>query len=247
MHRVCVPNATGTSVQLTADQSRHLARVVRLGPGDALVVFDGRGREWDARVESVDRAGAVLALGSERQAVAEPPVAITLAIGLLTGDQMTDVVRDATALGVRAIAPFLSDHTAVSERRDWSGARERWERVAVSAAMQSGRAVVPEIASVDTLDVVRARRAEGLQIVCVEPARAVPGGSWPGIPPAEATLFVGPEGGWSGQEVASFASAGARFLALGPRTLRAELAPTVALATLWERWEEKADKRRTEK
>jgi 16S rRNA (uracil1498-N3)-methyltransferase len=238
MHRVCVPNAAGPTVALSAEQSRHLLRVVRLGPGDPLVIFDGRGGEWAASVEHVQADVATVTLVAARTPVAEPSMSVTLAIGVLTGDDMSDVVRDATALGVTSIAPFVSAHSAVSRRRDWSAARDRWARVAASSAAQSGRAVVPTIESVEPLEAVRIQRASMPEIVCVEPAHTVGAAPLPNAPPPSVTLYVGPEGGWADTELAAFASRQARFMSLGPRTLRAALAPTVALSTLWASWTE---------
>jgi 16S rRNA (uracil1498-N3)-methyltransferase len=174
-------------------------------------------------------------LEGPRIPVAEPAVSITLGVGLLKGDQMDAVVRDATVLGASRIVPMLTQHVTVPERV-W--AREkleaRWLRVAIAAAKQCGRAVVPEIAAVTPMDDVIAGAGEVVRVVCVEPAH---GGTATGLgpKPAAALLCIGPEGGWSAAELARL-SPGARQLSLGPRTLRAELAPVVALTAVWSAW-----------
>ena len=99
MHRCYVPHATDGLVEVADDQAHHIATVLRLGVGAILSVFDGRGSEWLGRISSVTREKVVIALGERKEPAAEAPVDLTLAIGLLKGDQMSQVVRDVTALG----------------------------------------------------------------------------------------------------------------------------------------------------
>lgn len=240
--RFYVPDARpgDEPVTLASDEAHHLTHVLRLGPGADVSVFDGAGREWAGRVASVGKRAATIALGDPVTPAAEPPVRVTLGIALVKSDQMDAVIRDATALGVTAIAPLTTAHVAVPARA-WKGeaARDRWLRVAVAAAKQSRRAVVPEIATVASFEAAIAAAGETAVFMCVEPARAVAAWGWTrgqSPPPASALVFVGPEGGWSEGEVALAASRGAQMIALGPRTLRAELAPVVALSALWTRW-----------
>jgi len=247
--RFHAPDATGAGpIVLSTDESHHLSRVLRLGAGAAVRVFDGRGHEWDARVESASGRRAMVRLGAAVEPVAEPPVRVTLAIGLLKGDQMDAVMRDATALGVSAIAPIVTAFTAVARsaaRRD--GARDRWRRVVLAAAKQCRRAVLPEVTAIGDLSQALAVAGEGaVVIMAVEPSVTVapPGGGAHGLaalaagdrPPTSALVAIGPEGGWSDAEIGWAREHDARALSLGPRTLRAETAPTVVLAVLWTRW-----------
>jgi len=237
--RVCVPGLRGDGglVVLPADEAHHLAHVLRLGPGDDLTVFDGIGGEWRARVASVSRRAVTIDVGDPVKAVPEPKVAVTLAIGVLKGDQMDTVIRDAVALGVRAIAPLASAHVAVPARA-WQApaASERWRRVALAAARQTGRAVVPLVLPVAPISDVISRIGDARVYICVEPARSTAHDKADKQRPASAVLFVGPEGGWSDAEIDVVTRFGARRLTLGPRTLRAELAPIVALSALWTEW-----------
>lgn len=238
MMRLHVPTATGERVQLDADAAHHVTRVMRLDAGSDVVVFDGRGHEWDARLASTSGSAVIIDLLAVRVPLAEPEVAVTLVVGVLKGDQMDEVVRDATALGVTTIAPVLSDHVAVTTRGNWERACDRWRRVAVSAAMQCGRAVVPTVAPVAPF-ASWLSGGVGTLILCAEPSARVERRPVPDAPPARATLCVGPEGGWSSSERSAAIEHGAVCLDLGPRTLRAELAPAVALATIWERWRQR--------
>jgi 16S rRNA (uracil1498-N3)-methyltransferase len=237
--RVHVPaiDAGARVVALPPDEAHHVTRVLRLAPGSDLRVFDGRGREWRATLATAGRATAIELIEAVTP-LAEPAVAVTLAIGVLKGDQMDGVVRDATSLGVVSIVPMASAHVTVPPRAWRSGAaRERWTRVAIAAAKQCGRAVVPDVAAVVTFEECLATFAAGSIVMAVEPARAVAGvAGATGDRPATAAVFVGPEGGWAPEEVARARGRGARLRQFGPRTIRAELMPAVVLSALWTEW-----------
>jgi 16S rRNA (uracil1498-N3)-methyltransferase len=162
---------------------------------------------------------------------------VTLYAGLLKGDQMDTVVRDATMIGVTAIVPLMSAHVVVPRRAaDSAAAIARWQRVALASVKQCGRAVVPEISAPATFESVIEADAPAPTLICVEPVRSGED-PWPQISkPAAARLLIGPEGGWSAEEVAEARRRGAHALSLGPRTLRAETAPIVALSALWTKW-----------
>jgi 16S rRNA (uracil1498-N3)-methyltransferase len=236
----CEPDAT--TVELPADEAQHLTQVLRLGIGDAAGVFDGRGREWRGVVAVADRRRATIDRLVAVPATPEPAVRVTLGVGVLKGDQMDRVVRDATALGAVAVAPVASSRVTVP-RRAWSGgaADARWARVAAAAAKQCGRAVVPAIAPVAPLEARLAAASSGgaRVVVAVEPA--VPGAAGvealrAGGRPHDVLALVGPEGGWAGGDLALARAAGATFVHLGPRTLRAEVVPVVLLTALWVCW-----------
>jgi 16S rRNA (uracil1498-N3)-methyltransferase len=230
----------GAPVGLPADEAHHLRHVLRLAVGAEVDVFDGRGHEWRARVVAADKRDVQVALEEPRTAIPEPPVSVTLGIGLLKGDQMDAVVRDATMLGASAIAPFVSDHVAVPSRsRD--GAIERWQRVAIASAKQCARAVVPDIRAVCSLDALLDDSAGHAVVAAVEPRADVSASAlWrfgaEGPVPPRALVMVGPEGGWAASEIDRLVARGARLIQLGPRTLRAETAPTVVLSVLWTVW-----------
>ncbi len=99
-----MPGAAGASFDLPDAEAHHVARVLRVGVGDTLIVFDGRGGEWLTRIRSASKGRVSVDVVEERSPIAEPPVAVTLGVALLKGDQMSDVVRDATATGVRSFA-----------------------------------------------------------------------------------------------------------------------------------------------
>jgi 16S rRNA (uracil1498-N3)-methyltransferase len=133
----------------------------------------------------------------------------------------------------------VTDHVTVPPRAWQSGAAiERWRRVAIASAKQCGRAVVPEIAPVRAFaDVIDASTATfGAAFMCVEPAAGAALLAAAANRPAAAIIYVGPEGGWSPAEIARARDTGATLISLGPRTLRAESVPAVALTAIWTAW-----------
>jgi 16S rRNA (uracil1498-N3)-methyltransferase len=230
-------DVSASSARLDADEARHLAQVLRLSVGDEVAVFDGVGREFRARVERIARDGADLRLIEEVAASPEPAVPMTLAQAALKGEKMDDVVRDATMMGVRTIEPLVTEHTAAHMKA--GRAPERWRRIAIASAKQCRRAVVPAIgigtAFADWLPQDRA----ALRLILVEPSASRAGhppSTLGGDRPASASLLVGPEGGWSADEIASAITAGCVPITLGRRTLRADAVPIVAIGVLQFVW-----------
>ena len=143
----------GERVTLPADEATHLVRVLRTRVGDVVRVFNGRGVECAARVEQVARDGVVVWTTEALPVVPDPATALTLAVAVLKGDKMDDVVRDAVMLGVARIQPLLTAHTETTAAAIERGRRvDRWMRIGVASAKQCGRATVPEIGSPCSLD-----------------------------------------------------------------------------------------------
>lgn len=230
----------GEVLDVPADEAGHLVRVLRLGPGAPVRVFDGKGHEWDATLRATTKHGAVVELGAVRSAAPEPRIGYTLAVAVLKGDGTDDVVRDAVMMGVQAIRPFVSARTEVrAAALERAHRRERWERVAIASAKQCGRAVLPVIHDVVDLPTVLASGGDALRLLLVEPSVAVTAAR-PGdiVAPRAVSLAIGPEGGWTAEEAAQAVSAGWQALRVGARVLRAEAAPLVALAACQAVWSE---------
>jgi 16S rRNA (uracil1498-N3)-methyltransferase len=230
------------TVRLPADEARHLARVLRLGPGAAVRVFDGRGTEFAATVASTHGDVAELQLVEAIAAAIESPVPLTLVQAVLKGEAMDAVIRDATMMGVASIRPVLTSHVVVKPSlalRPEQAAR--WRRVAVASAKQCRRATVPEIVPPAPLADALAVRPPR-QFLCVEPsapARPVPlPAALAGVRPSAAALLVGPEGGWAVEEIAACLDAGAEAVTLGGLTLRADAVALAALAVIRCLWDD---------
>lgn len=234
----------GNITDLPHDEAAHLTRVLRLKTGAAVRVFNGRGLEFDAVVESVTKSRARVAVGAARSPAPEPRVAVTLAQAVLKGDKMDDVVRDAVMMGAAAIQPMVTARSEVTLASVSRSRRcERWERIAMAAAKQSGRATVPAILEPRALsDVIEAigQALPGLGLMFVEPSAASGAlalGDMTDPPPRETTIVIGPEGGWDAGERDRGAAA-CRLVTLGGRTIRADAMAIVALAALFAHWRE---------
>lgn len=223
MHRVKVPELAA-QMSLGPRELRHL-RVLRLRPGDALRVFDGHGAEAAATLLRLDEGGAVLELGQLLSAAAETPQPVTLAVALLRGDKLADVVRAATELGVARIQLLHTRHSDVPELG--ANKLERLRRVAGEASRQSRRAVTPEVLAPIALERLPAAGA-GFVAHPGSHARLPDLLGWS----APITLVSGPEGGFSDEEIAGLTASGYHGVTLGPRILRAETAPLALLGAI---------------
>jgi 16S rRNA (uracil1498-N3)-methyltransferase len=228
MPRVFVPSErlSSTRVVLDGEAHRHLAKVLRLEPGNGLVIFDGGGTEIDARVLAVGPRTIELELG-ERRAVSLATASITLLQAVPKGDRMDLIVQKATELGVARIVPVVAARSVV---RPSATRARRWQTIAQEAARQSGRADVPEVADPVLLREAVAGTTAATRFVLWEEEhgqslrRALEGG------PRELALLIGPEGGFAVDEVVEARTQGFVPVSLGPRIMRVETAAIVAVA-----------------
>lgn len=229
------------AVTLTADESAHLVRVLRLNVGDEVGVFDGRGLEYRATLSRAAKSAVELTLGARVTPVPEPRVAVTIAQALLKADKFDAVVRDVTMLGAAAVRPLVTRFADVPASAIQEGGRtDRWHRVAVASAKQCGRAVVPAVYAPASVNDSLAADRSAVRILMAEPIAGVPVEQADALrrdgPPSSAFLLIGPEGGWAAEELAAARAAGCRLITLGPRTFRADVAALIALAILQHVW-----------
>lgn len=221
---------------LDPEETRHLARVLRLGMGDRVEVCDGRGRNVEAQVTGLDPKGAQLRLVRDLAFWGESPLRLVLGIGLAKGEALDGVIRQATEMGVQRIIPFLSER---SERLtpERAGRRlERWQRLAREMIKSCQRSVLPEIEAVQDFTEVLAG-SEAMKLIFWEEER---GGGLQACrqqsPPAAVRVLIGPEGGFAAAEVDQARQAGFQVLSLGPRRLKVETAALAALSLLQAAW-----------
>lgn len=223
------PLESGRTVTLGEAAGGHVARVLRLAPGAHLVLFNGDGLDREATVLAVRRDGVEVRVGAAHAVAAESPVAVTLLQGICRGQRMDTVIQKATELGVTTIQPVAAARSVV--RLDGARAERRvahWRGVAIGACEQCGRARVPTIAAPLPLDAALDTVAQQSGVT-LDPAGQPPATVLAASPPAIA-LLVGPEGGLDDAERALAAARGFTGMRLGPRILRTETAPLVALA-----------------
>jgi 16S rRNA (uracil1498-N3)-methyltransferase len=236
--------STGELITLPQEEAEHLTRVLRLGTGAAIHVFNGSGEEFESVVEAASKEAVQVRLGRPRDPAPEALLQITLAQAVLKGDKMDDVIRDAVMIGAKAVRPVLTARTettaAVIEK---SRRHDRWERIAISSAKQCGRAVVPAILEPVTfealIDLLLQKWLAGPSIMLVEPGagKTVPFSELDVEPPNAVTIVVGPEGGWTPEEIEA-AAVVCRLVTMGRRTLRADAMGLIAISAAFARWRE---------
>jgi len=216
---------------LPPDEATHLMRVLRLTVGDDVAVFDGRGREFRARVTDTARRKVLVELFEPIAAAPEARVPITLVQAVLKGEKMDAVIRDATMMGVAAVEPIITTRTIARGPR---AENDRWSRVSVASAKQCRRAVVPIIAPPRPFEEWLRSSSHGLRLMLVEPSASRTEICSLHLLENHAAgslaLIVGPEGGWTAEERARADQAGCLSVTLGGLTLRADAVAVAALA-----------------
>jgi len=221
------------TIHITGDQARYLVTVLRCRVGDPLSLFDGKGTSYRARIAGITRRDVVAEVLDAFRDDAESPLDLTLVQGLLRGEKMDFVIQKTTELGISQIVPAITERSQIRETRKIA----RWRKIAEEAAEQCGRSIVPVIHDV---------------IPYQDIFPSLPGASWPNkttglifweaggaalptrgrgrqVPPA-LTIAVGPEGGFTGEEIARAEAGGFSVVSLGKRILRAETAAIAATA-----------------
>jgi len=239
MPRVYIPpeRIIGTEILLQTKEARYLLTVLRLTAGDAVTVFDGEGTEYRAELRADEDQGVYLAIQEELHPVRESPLRITLGQGLLKGERMKFVIQKATELGVDRIIPLVTARSIpIVEGERESLRLERWARIAQEAAKQSGRTVVPGIGPIKELADFLVASA-GARIMFWEgeptPLRKIADQ----IDPQQGmTVLIGPEGGFSEDEVLAAQRQGFIVAGLGQRVLRAETATLSVLSIIQHRF-----------
>lgn len=225
------PLAAGTALALPAGAARHV-QVLRLQPGDEVVLFDGRGGEWTATVTRMGRADVDVTVGSHRAVEREARRDVHLALGMPANDRMDWLVEKAAELGAASIQPLLTDRTVVRLSGERAARRqEHWQAIAVAACEQCGGNRVPTVHVPAPLAQWQAPARLLRCVLSLDPGAVallhlVVGRSEPVL------LLSGPEGGLTEREEADALTAGFTPVTLGPRVLRAETAPLAALAAL---------------
>ena len=239
---VTAPLAPGAQVEPTPDQARYLTAVMRLGPGDALLLFNGRDGEWRASVAAVSKRGCTLAVEEQNRVQAAPPD-LELVVALVKRARLETIVEKSAELGCRRVRPVTTRRTNADHTRV-----DRLRAIATEAAEQTGRLDVPEIDEPVRLDALLDRWDAGRRLLFCDEAGDDPAAEWggpegrarpvldalAGQPPGPWAVLIGPEGGFDPEERRRLRSAPFVVAAtLGPRILRADTAAIAALA-LWQ-------------
>jgi 16S rRNA (uracil1498-N3)-methyltransferase len=227
------PLVAGSEMALPAAAARH-AQVRRVQPGELLLLFDGAGSDWPATVLRMGRHDVQVRVGAPQPVHKELPLAITLALGMPANERMDTLVEKATELGVAAIQPLHTERSVLRLQGERAQRKcAHWQAIAQAACEQSGRACVPRVLPVLALaDWLQALPAADVRLVLSLQDGAQPLPGLVGANAASVLFLSGPEGGLTPDEETAARRQAFVPLSLGPRVLRADTAPLVALAWL---------------
>ena len=215
--------------------ARHLTRVLRLGPGAQLTLFDGTDGEYPATITTTGKRQVEVELGERVNVSLESPLSVTLAQGVSKGERMDYTIQKAVELGVSRIVPLNTERSVVNLKGERLEKKmQHWQGVIVSACEQCGRNTLPQLLPLQSIETwLAAGLKDDLGLLLDHRASETVAS----LPQAgSVTLLIGPEGGLSAQEQALATASGYLGLRLGPRVLRTETAALTALAALQSRF-----------
>lgn len=236
MPRFFVPPSAlaGDLVTLEGEQAAH-AKALRLAPGEEVTLCDGAGTDYRCTVSSLQSGRLTLAVHQSMPSCTEPTLRVSLYLGFPKADKLEHVIQKATELGAFEIVAFpCARSVSRPDGKSLAKKLERWQKIAASAAEQSGRGRIPQVLALDSFDqaVCRAAQADWSALFYENERQCSLRRAWEGKPHATAAIFTGPEGGLTEDEVALARAAGMAVCTLGPRILRCETAPLCALSAL---------------
>jgi 16S rRNA (uracil1498-N3)-methyltransferase len=223
-------SVTPPTLRITGSEYTHMTRVMRMGEGDAIRVVDGNGNSYEALITSITPQGAACRITAHSKDLHEPARAVTLGAGMLKNPSRFDyLVEKASEIGVVRIVPLLTERTIPRHAKT-----DRWQKLCIAAMKQSGRCVLPEVLEPVTFrEFISSCEPRALKYIPHEQAESpLTRSRIPGEGPA--VVCIGPEGGFSDEEVARAQEAGFQPVSLGTRRLRTETAALVACAIVLE-------------
>ncbi|MBU2552457.1 MAG: 16S rRNA (uracil(1498)-N(3))-methyltransferase [Proteobacteria bacterium] len=226
-------------VRFQPAEARHARDVLRLKSGDPVLLIDGTGTEYSARISSIDRSGVEAEIIETRSGLPEPTVDLTLALALLRPDNMDLVVQKSVELGLKTLIPMQTGRTAAHLASGSALRRlERWRRIAAQALKQCRRSVPVQIEAVHDFDqALKAASRADTRLMFHPPPGLPDRRAWSellGAAPPRPSVFImiGPEGGFTDEETDRALEKGFHLVGLGPRILRSETAALAAVTIL---------------
>ena len=231
MPRFFIDGAADGRAYIAGADALHIAKALRMRPGEALTLCDGKGTDFDGVLETVTDRQVTVRISASRPSQAEPTLAVTLYQGLPKGDKMDWIIQKAVELGVTAVVPVATRRSVARLEGKADKKQERWQRIAAEAAGQCGRGMLPSVERPLSWSQALSRLSGEPALVFYEgggrPLREL-------VTPSTRRLsvFVGPEGGFDPEEIDAIRRQGGGVATLGPRILRCETAPLAALTLL---------------
>ena len=237
MARFFCREIAGDRVTLSGEDAHHLSRALRARAGEEITVCDGEGFDYRCVLEEFAPQTVTARILEKTPSRGELPRRVTLYQALCKGDKMETIVQKTVELGVWRIVPVVTARcVSLPDSRSLEKKRERWQKIALSAAQQSGRGIVPQVAPALPFAQAAEAMARETAILFYEKA-SLPLGEALRQGEGPVSIMTGPEGGFEEGEAALLAAKGAAVCTLGPRILRCETAPLCALSILGAVWE----------
>ncbi len=225
------PLASAKSIELTGPASHYLARVLRLSKGDTVTLFNGDGNDYSGKIVEIHSQGLLVSITGSKAPGNESPLKVTLVQAICRGERMDSALQKATELGVSCIQPLMSHRVGVRLDESRQAKRIRhWQGVVISACEQSGRAIVPEVNKPLSISDWISGAHESPRLVLHPFAQDKLSGL--SITGNSLSILVGPEGGFTEEEIEQLRADGVVAVSLGPRVLRTETAGPAAIAVL---------------
>lgn len=217
---------------LNEEQSRHIARSLRMKKGDMITVCTGDGSDYGCIIDEITKDGVMLSVCYKQASESEPDILVSLYQAVPKGDKLEDVIQKCTELGIYEIIPVLTKRCVRRpEEKQAEKKRQRYNKIALEAAQQSGRGIVPEVKKMTDLKTAVQECRADIKIVFYE-GGGEPLGNIIKKDAKSAAVFIGPEGGFEKEEVAFLKENGVVPATLGKRILRTQTAPVAALAAI---------------
>ena len=237
-----IPEDKGSTFRLFGEESKYIAKVLRLKEGDRIIICTGDGKEYSCTLSSVEERSVLLNLDGVEEVDRESNLDIILCQALPKAKKMDLIIQKGTELGVKRFIPFISSRS-VSRPKDKEGSEKvrRWEKIALEAARQCGRNFTPGVDSVSSLEEVLGSfsgsdEKKTLKIIPWEEEESMKIGSLSSTPLERVIVLIGPEGGFSSEEVKIAKDAGFAPVSLGRRLLRTETAGFATVSILQYLW-----------
>ncbi len=229
------PHIENGLLRIEGEEVKHIRKVLRLKAGDEILVFDGLGKEYEGTIIKEGCHSVLVKIRRMLSPKGDSPLEVTLAQSLLKGEKMETLIQKATELGVKEIIPFFSSRSIpLLEKSRRLKRHHRWEKIAIEASKQCGRGVVPKVELLkDYPDMLRTASTDSLRLILWEKEGINLREVLEGLKEKKKIFFViGPEGGFSQDEVGKAMRAGFVAVTLGRRILRAETASLCLLSIL---------------
>lgn len=224
------------TIKIIGEDVNHIKKVLRLKYDDNIILGDGNGTDYLVSVESFEKDCVLTKILSSSKNTTEPPVAVTLLQGIPKSDKMDLIIQKSVELGVKRIVPVITDRTVIKfdNKRDADNKAARWQRIALEAAKQCNRGIIPKVET--PLDFKKSMEMMNGQDLCIIPFEkeisnrlrsCISGQDFKSI-----SVIIGPEGGFSDDEIDKAVLYGVRPVTLGPRILRTETAGLAVLSII---------------